>query len=134
MANPTAALMRGRVLAESLMVDACTIARRTGESTNEDTGVVTPTTTTVYTGQCRIQQSQLGADSVPADPGEAYVRLIAYELQVPVSVTGIRVHDVATITASALDPDLVGRKFIVLGLTHKTHLTARRMQVQEVAT
>lgn len=134
MVNPVPALMRGRAAAESLMVDACTIAHTTGESTNDDTGVVTPTTSAVYTGRCRIQQSQLGADSVPADPGDAYVRLVAFELQVPMSVTGIRVHDVATITASALDPDLVGRKFVILGLAHKTHATARRMQVQEVAT
>ena len=134
MVNPVPALMRGRAAAESLMVDTCTIAHTTGESTNDDTGVVTPTTSTVYTGRCRIQQSQLGADSVPTDPGEAYARLVAFELQVPMSVEVIRVHDVATVTASELDPDLVGRKFVILGLAHKTHATARRLQVQEVAT
>lgn len=134
MANPTAALMRGRALAEQLMVDTCTVTRITGESTNEDTGVVTPTTSTVYTGRCRVQQSQLGADSTPADPGEAYVRLVAFEMQLPMSVVGLRIGDVITITASALDPDLVGRAFNILGLAHKTHATARRIQVQEVAT
>lgn len=134
MVNPAPALARGRALAESLMVDTCTITRTTGESTNEDTGVVTPTTEDVYAGKCRVQQSQLGADSTPADPGEAYVRLVAFELQLPMSVLGLRVGDVATITASALDPDLVGRAFNILGLAHKTHATARRLQVQEVAT
>lgn len=134
MVNPAPALARGRAAAESLMVDTCTITRTTGETTNEDTGVVTPTTATVYTGRCRIQQSQLGADSTPSDPGEAYVRLVAFELQVPMSVVGLRVQDVITITASALDPDLVGRAFNVLGLAHKTHATARRVQVQEIAT
>lgn len=134
MANPAAALIRGRALAESLMVDTCTIAHTTGETTNDDTGVVTPTTAVFYTGACRIQQSQLGADSTPDAPADAAVRLVAFELQVPMSVVGIRIHDVATITASSLDPDLVGRKFVVLGLAHKTHMTARRMQVQEVAT
>jgi hypothetical protein len=134
MVNPAPALARGRAAAEALMVDACTITRVTGETTNEDTGVVTPTTSTVYTGQCRIQQSQLGADSTPADPGEAYVRLVAFEVQLPMSVEGVRVQDVVTVTASAHDPDLVGRAFNVLGLAHKTHATARRLQVQEVAT
>lgn len=134
MVNPAPALARGRAAAESLMVDTCTITRTTGESTNDDTGVVTLTTSAIYTGRCRIQQSQLGADSTPADPGEAYVRLVAFELQLPMSVTGLRVGDVATITASALDPDLVGRAFNILGLAHKTHATARRLQVQEVAT
>lgn len=134
MVNPAPALTRGRAAAEAIMVDACIITRVTGESTNEDTGVVTPTTAEVYDGKCRVQQSQLGADSTPADPGEAYVRLVAFELQLPMSVTGLRVGDVATITASALDPDLVGRAFNILGLAHKTHATARRLQVQEVAT
>lgn len=134
MVNPAPALARGRAAAESLMVDTCTITRTTGEATDEDTGVVTPTTADVYAGKCRVQQSQLGADSTPADPGEAYVRLVAFELQIPMSVEGLRVGDVATITASALDPDLVGRAFNVLGLAHKTHATARRLQVQEIAT
>lgn len=134
MVNPTPALMRGRLAAESLMVDTCTVTRVATESTNEDTGVVTPTTTTVYTGKCRVQQSQLGADSVPSDPGEVYVRLVAFEMQLPMSVVGLRVGDFITITASALDPDLVGRSFNVLGLAHKTHMTARRLQVQEIAT
>lgn len=134
MPNPAPALARGRAAAESLMVDACTITRTTGETTNEDTGAATPTTSTVYTGKCRVQQSQLGADSVPADPAEVEVRLVAFEVQVPMSVTGVRIHDVVTVTASALDPDLVGRRFSILGLAHKTHMTARRMQVQEVAT
>jgi hypothetical protein len=132
--NPAPALARGRAAAESLMVDTCTITRTTGESTNEDTGVVTPTTSTVYTGRCRVQQSQLGADSTPSDPGEVYVRLVAFEVQLPMSVEGLRVQDVITITASALDPDLVNRSFNVLGLAHKTHATARRIQVQEIAT
>ena len=123
-----------RQAAESLMVDACAITRTTGETTDDDTGIVTPTTATVYTGKCRIQQSQLGADSTPSDPGEAYVRLIALELQLPMSVTGIRVQDVVTVTASVHDDDLVGRQFSVLGLAHKSHATARRIQVQEVAT
>ena len=134
MANPAAALARGRALAEQLMVDTCTITRTTGETTDTDTGVVTPTTTTVYTGRCRVQQSQLGADSTPATPGEAAVRLVAFEVQLPVSVEGLRVQDVVTVDASALDPDLVDRQFVVLGLAHKTHATARRIQVQEVAT
>ena len=44
----------------------------------------------------------------------------------------VRVGDVATITAAALDAQLVGKRFRVVGLAHKTFLTARRLQVQEV--
>ena len=134
MVNPAPALARGRAAIEALMVDTCTITRTTSEATNEDSGVVTPTTATVYTGRCRVQQSQLGADSVPSDPGEVYVRMVAFEAQVPMSVTGLRVGDRITVTASAHDADLVGRVFVVLGLAHGTHKTARRLQVQEIAT
>lgn len=134
MPNPAPALARGRVAAESLMVDTCTITRVTGETTNEDTGVVTPTTSTVYTGKCRVQQSQLGADSTPSDPGEAEVRLVAFEVQLPMTVTGVRVSDRVTVTASVHDEDLVDRVFTVLGVAHKTHATARRLQCQEVVT
>lgn len=134
MVNPAPALARGRAAALALMVDACTIARTTAEATNTDTGVVTPTTSTLYTGQCRVQQSQLGADSSPAEPGEAAVRLVYFEVQLPMTVTGLRQGDRITVTASALDPDLVGRVFVVLGVAHKTHATSRRMQVQEVST
>lgn len=134
MVNPAPALARGRAAAESLMVDTCSIGRTTGEATDTDTGVVTPTTSTVYTGRCRVQQSQLGAASTPDDPGQAAVRLVAFAVQLPMSVVGLRVGDVVTVTASVHDPDLVGRTFTVLGLAHKTHATSRRIQVQEVVT
>ena len=41
------ALARARQAAERLMVDTCTIRRKTGETTNLTTGVVTPTYTTI---------------------------------------------------------------------------------------
>jgi hypothetical protein len=133
--NAAPALARGRAAAESLMVDTCTIRHRTGETTDTTTGVVTPTTTTVYTGRCKVQQSTLGAASEPRDPGEASVRLVAYAVHLPVATsTGIRDGDEITITAAGHDPDLVGKVFTVLGTMAKTYATARRLQVQEVAT
>ena len=60
--------------------------------------------------------------------------MVAFEAQVPMSVTGLRVGDRITVTASTHDADLVGRVFVVLGLAHGTHKTARRLQVQEIAT
>lgn len=135
MPNPGPVLARGRAAAESLMVDACEITRVTGQSTNTSTGVVSDTTTTVYTGRCRVQQSTLGAASSPADPGEADVRLVAYALHLPVATsTGLRDGDVAEITAAAHDPDLVGRRFTIVGSAHKSLATARRLQVQEITT
>lgn len=121
-------LARGRAAAELLMVDACTIRRKTGESTGAG-GVVTPTYSTLYTGKCRVQQDK--AQAQQQDPGEAHVLMLRLEIQLPMSVTGLQAEDVVTITASAHDADLVGRVFIVRDLAHASHKTARRVQVME---
>jgi hypothetical protein len=55
--SATTATLRGRLAAEANMVDACTIQRVTGTTTNDTTGVVTPTYTTIYSGKCRMQQT-----------------------------------------------------------------------------
>ena len=110
------------------MVDACTIRRRTGETTGPG-GVVTPTYVTVFEGQCRLQQPTGTARE--EDAGEAALLMVRFELQVPMSVVGVQADDEVTVTASVHDPDLVGREFLVRGLFHKTHATARRLQVEE---
>jgi hypothetical protein len=122
-------LARGRAAAEALMVDACTIRRITSSSTNETTGEVTPTYSTIYAGKCRVQQQAATASG--QDAGEAYVLMLALTLQVPMSVTGVRTEDEVTITASVHDPDLVNRVFLVKDLAHKTHATARRIGCTE---
>ena len=68
----------------------------------------------------------------PQNVGEALVYQLLIDVQVPMSVTGLAVGDVVTVTASALDPDLVGRHFWVKDLAHKTHMTARRLGCEEV--
>jgi hypothetical protein len=123
-------VLRRRLAAEANMVDACTIQRVTGGSTNDTTGVVTPTYSTIYSGKCRVQQ--VVPIAKPAHVGEAAVWLQRLVLQVPMAVTGIASDDLVTITASLLDADLVGRTFRVRELGHKTHMTARRVQLEEV--
>lgn len=128
--SATTATLAGRRAAEALMVDACTIKRVTNSSTNDNTAVVTPTYSTVYSGKCRVQQ--VVPVSRPHDVGEAAVWLQRLTLQLPMSVTGIASDDLVTVTASALDPDLVGRTFHVRELGHKSHMTSRRVQIEEV--
>ncbi len=125
------ALARGRVAAEALMVDACTITRPAVTFTNPDTGQQTIEATAVYSGPCRIQQHVPGG-SRPSDVGEAYDLMLRLELQIPMSVTGVQVNDVVTMTSSVHDPDLPGRTFRVRDLAHKTHATARRLGLEEV--
>jgi hypothetical protein len=130
--SATSVTLRGRAAALALMVDTCTITRTTGTSTNLQTGAVTPTTSTIYSGVCRVQRLPSGGVARPATVGEAQVYQQPLYVQVPTSVAGVLVDDVVTVTASALDPDLVGRTFWVKELGAKTHATAHRLGVEEV--
>jgi hypothetical protein len=124
-------LAHGRAKALELMVDACVIKRVTGTTTDPNSGVITPTYSTLYTGQCRVQASKLGVAAQSKDTGEAALLMLQLEVQLPISVTGLQTEDEITITASANDADLVGRVFLIRDLMHKTHATARRVGVVE---
>lgn len=111
------------------MEDACTIRRRTGDGPTGSDGSVTPAYTTLYTGQCRVQQ--VTTEPTPADEAEDRRLLVRLIVQLPISVTGLQAADEITITAAAHDADLIGRVFLVNGLHHKSHATARRVGVIE---
>lgn len=123
-----ALLARARAAAQRGMVDTCVIKRITGSVTDPNSGVITPTTSTIYTGPCRVQQAQ--AQGNPQDIGEAFLVIMRHEVQLPVTVTGLQEADQITITASA-DPDLVNRVFTIRDTFHKTHASSRRVQVIE---
>jgi hypothetical protein len=113
------------------MVDACTITRVTAQTVDPETGIITPTaTTTVYAGRCRFRQKV--PVSKPANVGEAFIWLQRLELQLPMAVTGVASDDLVTATASVFDADLVGRRWRIRELSHQTHQTARRHQIEEV--
>lgn len=121
----------GRARALSIMVDSATITRSATTFTNQDTGARTQSVTTIYTGRCRIQQQMPGSASA-SEPGEAHLLMLQLSVQLPMSVQGVQPGDIVTITASQMDPELVGRTFRVNALSHKTHGTSRRLAVQEV--
>jgi hypothetical protein len=117
------------------MVDSCTITRTTVTGTDPDTGQQTTSTATIYTGKCRIQQiGQGGGTARPATVGEALVFQQPFVVQLPVATSaGVDNGDLVTVTAATNDPDLSGRRFWVKELAHKTHATARRLGIEEVA-
>jgi len=123
-------LRRAQTMAVAGMRDTCTIRRPTAPTEDLDTGEVTKTylSPDPYAGPCRIQQAI--AQAQQQDVGEDYQLLVRFELQLPMTVTGIQVRDEVTITASR-DPDLVGRVFLVRDLFHKTDASARRIGVTE---
>jgi hypothetical protein len=128
--SATSITLRGRIAAEALMVDTCTIKRLTGSSTDQDTGVVTPTYSTTYTGKCRLKLPT--AVARPITVGEAQEFTQHPILSLPATTTGIEVDDIVTITASLLMPSLVGRVFHVRAKPGQSHMTAARFEIMEI--
>lgn len=124
-------LAQGRTLAEAGMLDTCTITEDTASVTDQDTGVQTITTETIYSGPCRVQQRVPGG-ARPADVGEAFQLMLRLEVQVPMSATGFKPGQKVTIDSSVNDADLTGRVLRIRELAHKTEATARRLGVEEV--
>jgi hypothetical protein len=127
------ALLRGRNLVERLMVDACTVVRKTGETVGAG-GVITPITTTVYTGKCRIvvrTRERLGGSWV--DVGEELRVVSRLELQIPISAVELFEGDKVTMTASTYDPQLVNKQYAVRDTMHKSFLTSRRVTITETS-
>jgi hypothetical protein len=128
------ALARGRAFAAAGFVDACTIQRQTGTTTDDLTGAVTPTygTPAVYVGPARIQINQTSPSGGRMDSGEASIVLFGVTLQLPVDTSvGIQRGDLVTMTAAAHDADQVGRTYHVETLGTKSEATTRRLGLIE---
>lgn len=122
------ALARGRLAAEAGMRDTCSIRRELGTAVDDNTGDETIVWEQLYVGKCRVQQRS-EANSQQETPGEDYQLLQRVELQLPMSVTGLREADEVTITAAVADPDLAGTVYLIRDLFAKTDATARRVGV-----
>lgn len=122
----------GRRQAEALMLDTCTIRPITGQTTDPDTGVVTPTLgAAVYTGKCKIQ-TQKPFPSTP-DAGEHLWTVGPLYLHLPVvGSEQVATGQEAVITASVGDQANVGRVFRIKSGDRKTYATAFRPLVEEV--
>lgn len=130
--TPVSATRRGRAAAERRMVDACVIRRPGPTVTDPQTGVVAATWTDVYAGPCEVQESSgfSAAGSAP-DAGEHTYTVQRYVLKVPMTAASLAEGDTVTMTASVLDPSLVGREYRVAQEFAKTFATARRVEVEE---
>lgn len=129
--SATTAVLAGRRRAEALMVDTCTVTRAGSGTTDDLTGEVTSTPTTVYAGRCKVQQAAAMGQRV--DAGEASTVLLRLEVHLPVAGSeDVRRGDLVTITASANDPALMGKTFRVHDQAAKSFATARRLGVEEV--
>ena len=123
------AVLRGRVEAEALMLDTCTV-HRPGEPITDADGNVTAGLTLLYTGPCKIQQT-LAQSSNPEAGGHQYT-VQDTRWDTPVAAGVFQVDDVVTIVEAVLDPQLTGRVFRVTDPFHKTGATAQRTRVEAV--
>lgn len=124
------ALLEGRRHAESLMVDACTIARPGEPVTDPETGDVTGSTTEVYSGRCKVQ-SKDSSVATPDAAGASFT-VVSRQVHIPAGVADVRDGDVVTITASLLNPFGVGKQYRVEGFTPDSFETAARLPVKEM--
>ena len=123
------AVLDGRREAEALMLDSCDVARPGEPVTDPETGDVTPSMTFVYSGPCKVQQT-ISQASNPTAGSHAFT-IQDSRVDFPVSAGPLMVDDVVTITASVLDPQLVGSEFRVVELFHKSMATAQRTRVEQ---
>lgn len=115
------------------MVDTCTIVRVTGTTTNSTTGVVTETTSQVYSGPCRVQERGGYPRDMNTAPDQPQLAL-ARELQLPVATsTSVNAGDRCTMATCANDAALVGRVMWLRAAPAKTDATARRFHLEEIA-
>ncbi len=117
------------------MVDACRITGSPLRTGVDGSGVDVTTPGSVrYEGKCRLQEVSVPGGTGPQGAvAERPAWLVQQQvLQLPIAVTNVLVGDEVEMTASALDQRVVGRRLRVVSFTAKTHLTARRLQCEEI--
>lgn len=123
-----AALPALRSEAEGLMVETCT-ASRPGIPFTDDGGVVITPVVEVYAGRCKIQSATAQAAS-PVAGGHAFT-VERLQVHFPVGAAPAT-GDTVLITASLLDPTLVGLTFRLVEQARGSHRTAARWNVELV--
>lgn len=113
------------------MVDAGELrAPDTKGSIDETTGQYAAIPGTLkYSGMAKVQTTDTIGNA--NDAADRVVMETRFEVHLPMSAPAAAVDDVWTCTTSVLDPQLVGRRFRVASLVHKSFMTARRLAVEE---
>lgn len=129
------AVRRGQRLAAKIMLETCTIKRKTGSAPDPATDKIVDTFSTIYPpagedGRCRVKPLT-GAQV--AEAGQVAVELRRYTVSVPMTTAAVvKRGDVVTVTASD-DPEVVGRPLTVIDIPLGEFATARRLTVEDRA-
>jgi len=132
--SATTAALRGRIAAEKLMTDTCTITRSAAgiPTVNEATGQLAGQPgSTVYAGNCRVRSPNLRVKQFETE--DRAVTVQQYVVSVPMAVGNLAIGDVVSITASVLDSGLVGRDLWIVDILGGSQTTARRLSCREAA-
>lgn len=131
--SATSVLLRGRAAAEALMLDACTVTRLSGSAADPETGALTPTYSTIYSGKCKVQQSAPASGPTVVGEAEVFIGQLQLHLPVTTATAAVAPGDLVTMTTCVLDPSLVGKTSKLRGPAHKSFATARRFPMVEVS-
>lgn len=120
----TRLVARARVAHQRLMTDTVTITRNGTPTMNTTTGALTVSSSTIYTGKCRLRGATAsGAEAREPDASDAQQSTNRYALILPYgSDASVLVGDIATIGS---------RVFTVLGRVKTTTITAASLLVEE---
>lgn len=105
----------------SRFIDAGTLDRETDQGTFDDlTGQYdTPTSSEIFTGACLIRPKARST----SDFGEKDSKVELYDIHVPHTAGGALPGDKFTVSASLLDPDLVGAVLVITEVLDDSYLT-----------
>lgn len=109
------------------MVDSVSVVRPSGAVDPITGKPVAPPV--VYSGPAKVQTYE--AFEKQPELGGGTVTVQRYTIHVPVGAYVPRVNDVVTVTAAVLDANLVGRRYVVSGLLHKSFATSYRLLVDD---
>ncbi len=123
------ALARGRAAHLKLLIDSCTIRRKTGETLDTATGLLTPAFVVVYAGPCRIKPYRTGR---PTTAGDTAVMRRPYEVLIPWdAIEPIFRADRVTVDRSD-DPWVTAREMTVAEVNYSGTQTVRHLLVEDI--
>lgn len=108
------------------MIDTAEVLRPTG-SVDPITGQ--PVTTVVYDGPYKMQTFE--AFEKQPEVGGGTVTVQRYTAHFPIRDYVPRVNDIVVPKTAVLDANLVGRRYVVSGLLHKSFATSYRLLVDD---
>lgn len=111
-------LERARVRSEQIRMDAtCKIEHKSGEVTNQETGVVSSTYTEVYSGRCQLSDFN-AHPSTPELAGQK-VTINQPRVLIPVDSSKVEVGARVTVSTCLENPALVGTVLLVTAVRTK---------------